>query len=356
VNPGGWNAGSAAAYLDARATWWSHWPVAARDHGTFCISCHTALPYALARPVLQKALNQSAPATQDTVLLNNVIRRVELSTQSEPYYPDSVGPGKTVQSRGTESVLNALILVSADAGAGKMSDVSQKALRTMWATQASTGEERGAWPWLDFGNQPFEAKGAAYYGAALAAVAVGLAPSEYRSRPELRGHLQWLREYLDAQSSRAPLIHRAVTLWAATRWPDLLPPSERKAILDDIFHSENADGGWGLSSTGWTWRGMNPHSVLTLWVRSDDSPLRRKSDGCATGLIVFVLRQAGLPVTESHVRNGRSWLLANQDRAGGEWPGYSMMNRRALSSETGRFMTDAATAYAVLALAATDEH
>ncbi|MDQ6701317.1 MAG: hypothetical protein M3Z36_14145, partial [Acidobacteriota bacterium] len=41
-----WDAKAAAAYLDGRASWWATWPTAARDHGTFCVSCHTAVPYA----------------------------------------------------------------------------------------------------------------------------------------------------------------------------------------------------------------------------------------------------------------------------------------------------------------------
>src|SRR3954447_5708767 len=57
-----WNSQAAAAYLDARAGWWRTWPRAARDHDTFCISCHTALPYALARPVLRFAAGEKAPS------------------------------------------------------------------------------------------------------------------------------------------------------------------------------------------------------------------------------------------------------------------------------------------------------
>ena len=38
---GVWNSKSAAAYLDQRLSWWITWKNAERDHGTFCISCHT---------------------------------------------------------------------------------------------------------------------------------------------------------------------------------------------------------------------------------------------------------------------------------------------------------------------------
>ena len=54
----GFNVRAAAAYLDARAEWWAAWPNAARDRGTFCISCHTTLPYALARPSMRATLGE----------------------------------------------------------------------------------------------------------------------------------------------------------------------------------------------------------------------------------------------------------------------------------------------------------
>lgn len=50
-----WDQKAAAAYLDQRQSWWMEWPRAARDHETFCVSCHTAVPYALSRPGLRKA-------------------------------------------------------------------------------------------------------------------------------------------------------------------------------------------------------------------------------------------------------------------------------------------------------------
>src|SRR5881397_1521082 len=73
---GTWNPNAAAAYLDQRAAWWMGWPGAARDHGTFCISCHTALPYALSRPALRVPLADGAPSTNERRLLDNVTKRV----------------------------------------------------------------------------------------------------------------------------------------------------------------------------------------------------------------------------------------------------------------------------------------
>src|SRR4030081_1945268 len=75
---GTWSPKAAAAYLDQRADWWMGWQGAARDHGTFCISCHTALPYALSRPTLRERLADGAPSTNERRLLDNVTKRVRL--------------------------------------------------------------------------------------------------------------------------------------------------------------------------------------------------------------------------------------------------------------------------------------
>ena len=83
-----WNRKAAAAYLDQRATWWTTWPNSQRDHGTFCVSCHTALPYALARPALRQSLGETGPSPAEAALLANITKRVTMWRDVEPFYPD----------------------------------------------------------------------------------------------------------------------------------------------------------------------------------------------------------------------------------------------------------------------------
>ena len=110
------------------------WPTAARDHETFCVSCHTVAPYAMARPALRAALAEQAPSPIERKLLDNVTKRVRMWKEVEPFYPDETrGVPKTAESRGTESILNALILASYDAPAGKLSPDARLALDNMWA-------------------------------------------------------------------------------------------------------------------------------------------------------------------------------------------------------------------------------
>src|SRR5579863_1003668 len=63
-----WDPAGAAAYLDRRINWWMSWKISARDHGTFCVSCHTAVPYALARANLATALGDSAAGPERRLL------------------------------------------------------------------------------------------------------------------------------------------------------------------------------------------------------------------------------------------------------------------------------------------------
>src|SRR5260370_11065424 len=172
-----WNQKAAAAYLDQRAAWWMEWPKAARDHETFCVSCHTAVPYALSRPALRKPLAESAPSANERRLLDNVTKRVRLWKEVAPFYSDADrGVYKTVESRGTESVLNALILASNDAHNGQLTADTPPARDYMFAEQQTTGNKKGSWSWLRFANEAWEADDSDFYRATLAAVAVGTAP------------------------------------------------------------------------------------------------------------------------------------------------------------------------------------
>src|SRR6266446_579935 len=239
-----WNQKAAAAYLDQRATWWMEWPKSARDHETFCVSCHTAVPYALSRPALRKLLAESAPSVNERKLLDNVTKRVRLWKEVAPFYSDADrGAYKTVESRGTESVLNALILASNDAQSARLSNDARAALDNMWAEQQTTGAKAGSWSWLRFRNEPWEADDSDFYGATLAAVAAGTAPENYRARPEIQNDVRMLRAYLNRECAVQTTINRVALLWASAKLPGLLAPEQQKAIIGEVRGKQQADGG-----------------------------------------------------------------------------------------------------------------
>lgn len=338
-----WDAKAAAAYLDQRESWWMEWPRAQRDHGTFCVSCHTAVPYALSRSALGTTLAEQSPSPDEQRLLDNVTKRVRLWKEVEPFYKDADrGPYKSAESRGTESVLNALILSSHDAQSGHLSNDTRTAFANMWAEQQVSGNRKGTWLWLRFKNEPWEADDSDYFGATLAAVAVGIAPGNYRATPEVQPKLEMLREYLNREFSAQTRMNRVLLLWAAAKVPGLIEPDRQKAIIAELLEKQQADGGWSVSS------------LSADWKRADGSSQETRSDGYATGLITFVLQQSGIGREDAKLNRGLDWLIANQDKTEGSWPAYSLNKSKEnhISPETALFMNDAASSYAVLSLTA----
>ena len=341
-----WSPTAAAAYLDRRADWWMAWPQAARDRGTFCVSCHTALPYSLSRASLRQSRADSTPSASERRLLDNVTRRVRLWNEIGPYYRDRAA--KAVESRGTEAVLNALILADKDARNGRLSADARTAFEHMWELQETTGDRAGAWPWLQFGLSPWEDRDSAYYGAALAALALATAPENYRSVAARQPQVALLRTYLNRDYPRQPLSNRVVLLWAATEWPGLLASESQQSMVEEIFGEQQADGGWNLSSLARSSSGSSLRAYVRSWLQRDRTLLA--SDGYATGLVTFTLLKAGVDGANVRLQKGLAWLMANQNKTDGSWPASSLNARRDPSSDIGRFMSDAATAYAVLAL------
>jgi hypothetical protein len=332
----GWDRQAAARYLDSREVWWQSWDRTQKDHGTYCISCHTQMPYGLARPILRQELGEPAPSGAERAMLDSIQKRVRMWKDVEPFYLDAkYGAGKEIESRNAESVLNAVILSSYDQRQGHLSDTTRTAFDNAWALQSKTGPVAGAWVWQNFHYTPWESPESEYHGAALMALAVGNAPDNYRDNLKIAANLEALRGYLTSHYDAQPLLNKIVTLWASKRFPGLLTREQHSELLADLATRQHQDGGWSLSDLG-------------TWERVDNTPLETRSDGYATGLIVRVLEENSVP--DSHVKRGLEWLVANQDKTTGAWPAWSLNKNRDPKSNIGQFMSDAATSYAVLAL------
>jgi len=348
-----WSPQAAANYLDGRAEWWLKWSGAARGQGTACASCHTSTPIALALPALGKQLGETASGVIETGLIDNFKKRVEnwekieagSESGKEPFrafYSD-----KELESLGTESVLNALILVNHDVrrAKGVLSAVTRKALGNLWEQQ----QENGAWLWLDQGLNPWEKDGE-YYGAALAAVAVGSAGKSYYEQAELQSKLSALKGYLKTQYVSQPLHHRVLGLWATCKLPGVLTDEDKQKLIEELLNIQEADGGWSLPALG---RNRSRGSLLSMlnankWKSHGVYPTGVVSDGYATGLVVLVLKAAGVAADNPKLQKAIRWLVANQKE--GAWPANYLNKQRDPRENRGKFMRDAATAFAIMAL------
>lgn len=343
-----WQPDLAAKHLDARAKWWAEWPNAARGQGTACVSCHTTLGYALARPALGAMLGEKEPGAIEKQVLDNVKNRalhwdkiVGAGGQDKDPFRPFYGNQRKPSALGTEAVLNALVLVNHDVrrAKGVLSEPTRKAFNHLWSTQ----QNDGAWQWLDFDLRPWETDGV-YFGAALAALAVGMA-GDYRQQDDVKPKVAKLTKYLQVESPKARLHDRLFALWAASRLPGFMDDAEKKAIADLLMQQQESDGGWASAKLGLTNANKN------TWTSHGVTTKGAVSDGYATGLAVLALKSAGKSQEESvHAarKKGIGWLVANQSN--GVWPATYLNKKREPESEVGQFMRDAATAFAVLAL------
>jgi len=354
----GWDREGAVKYLDERMEVWFANAKRLRtgETQTVCVSCHTTVPYVLARPALRRALRSNSVAPQEVRIVEEATRRVESYGAHQLLYDHT--ESKKTESLGTEAVLDALILVNADIVQGRRepSIPTQKALKQMWATQRTDG----AWDWLDFGLEPFETVDGVYYGATLAALTLGSAPGFFsRHDHDIVAGITKLHAYLKANYADQSLFNRAWLLLAAGRVHELLNDKQKGALIAELQARQRDDGGWAVGSLGrWRWsKASEPFRPPG----TTDQSLLEKSDGYGTGLVVYALRQAGVPVNNRSVSRGLDWLRANQkdveigERRWHAWRTHSLNFDREHGGDKGEpwrrmFMSDSATAFAALAL------
>jgi squalene-hopene/tetraprenyl-beta-curcumene cyclase len=344
AEPDGWQPARAAAYLDDRAKEWFAYGSAHRGTGaaeTTCVSCHTLVPYALARSAVRRT--DGSAAAESEKLITNVRSRVgawaDLDTPRLRLLYDFNEPKKK-ESWGTEAVVNAAVLAFDDRYQRRTdpSPATRQAFANLWRVQVPSGDLAGSWDWLDFKYEPWESPNGRYSGAALAAVAVGTAPGYYSagSDSNVDAKVRLLADYLKRGFAGQNLHNRAWALWASAKLDGVLTPEERKAVIAELFERQRDDGGWNLASLG-------------QYARKDGTNQETASDGYATGLILHSLQTAGVPKSDPKVARGLAWLRGNQS-PGGEWRCVSLNKNRDPASHPGKFMTTAATAFAVLAL------
>jgi squalene-hopene/tetraprenyl-beta-curcumene cyclase len=289
----------AAEYLDGVGVNWTRTQK--------CITCHTNMPYLTARPLL--------PGDEGWKEVRTFLEK-DVQAWMEGDKPK--GDAYVV------ATAFALAFNDAQQG-GKLHKTTQFALDRMWDIQLKTGE----WKWLKCDWPPLEHDD--YYGATLAALAVGYAPGGYAKTEKAKAGIEKLKTYL--KKTPAPdLHHTAVLLWASTKLDGLMTADEQKKAVAALKAKQHKDGGWSLPSLGTYGRRDGTKNDPTA-----------PSDGYGTGFITFVLLQAGEKANDVAVANGVKWLKANQ-RESGRW--YT----RSLNNDKAHYIANAGTAFAVLAL------
>jgi squalene-hopene/tetraprenyl-beta-curcumene cyclase len=282
-----------------------------------CASCHTNYAYLMARPMLGDA---NAPA------LLSMRKFFEDRIAGWDRGGKGAGLPDDEDEAITEVVATAATLAFHDAqSTGKLHARTRQALDRMWTLQ----RKDGSWSWNKHQLPPQELD--EYYGAVYAALGVGYAPEGYAQGETAREGVARLKHYLK-QNPPPNLHHKTWLLWASLKLDGLLTPAEREKTIKDLLALQRADGGWNLASLG-DWKRLN----------GQPNDKNAASDGYATGLILYVLRQTGMAAKEPAIQRGVIWLTTNQ-RASGRW------FTRSLNADRAHYITNAGTAYALMAL------
>lgn len=277
-----------------------------------CGSCHTGWPYLMSRALIKDTPME--PAAEVRSFFEKRITNWDADEKVKKHSP-------------REIVGTATALAFHDAQTtGTLHPVTRQALDRMWTLQ----RKDGTWNWPKCDWPPFEIDD--YYGAVLAAVGVGHAPGDYAMADSAKNGVEKLRAYF--KTTPAPsLHHEAWLLWAATRLDGLMTKDQMQEAAKRLLSHQREDGGWAMEALGAGWVGRKEEKA------NPDAP----SDGYGTGLVVLVLRQAGIPADDPALKRGIDWLKTNQ-RVSGRW------FTRSLNGVKQHYISDAASAFAVMAL------
>jgi squalene-hopene/tetraprenyl-beta-curcumene cyclase len=300
----------AAGFLDETALDWTR--------NRKCGTCHTNYAYMLARPSIRE-VGSADPMKEIRDFFES---RVEHWNDAE----------KAAKPRWDAEVIATAVTLAINDSAttGTLHPRTRQALDRIWALQ----REDGGFTWLKCDWPPLEHDD--YYGAVFAALGVGMAPGGYAKSEQAAKGVEKLTRYL--REHPAPdLHHRTFLFWASLKLDGLTSPEEREKVKGELRSLQRKDGGWSLPTLG-------------DWKRRDGSPNPKDgpSDGYATGLVVYVLRQAGVPSDDPAIRSGVTWLKENQ-RESGRW------FTRSLNTDKAHYIANAGTGFAVMALAACRE-
>lgn len=296
------SAGKAAEFIDGVSLEWT------RERK--CMTCHTNVPYMLARPLLKTGDDTAIKEIRG--FLEGTVKKWETGKPRTDY----------------EVLATAFALAGHDRQTtGKLQPATRAALDKAWTIQ----KPDGSWNWPDCDWPPLEHD--QFYGVAFMAVAVGLAPEGYAETPAAKAGLEKMRAYLK-KNPPTEAHHRATLLWAgALGIGGLQTDDEKKQTVAELLKKQQADGGWNLPA-------MGPY---TKRKDGSENKMDAPSDGYATGFTLYVLRQAGVKSDDPAIQKGVKWLLENQ-RESGRW------FTRSVKADKAHYITNAGSAFCVLAL------
>ena len=310
------SAAKATAYIETgNKLWWKK-----RN----CIACHTSGVYGVMRPSLSAYLGKPDPALRKHLVADLAkTKKEKIERLRSGLRPTQVAYLAGALAEWDKHVTD------------KLSPETDEALRLMLSLQSDNGafNNIGCWP-------PFESS--AYHGTTVAAMALEAAPGWLAGLKDsdLMARVAKTHNYL--RTTKPPHDYaKLLLLWTSTRVPGLVDAKQKQALVDMLLGHQQTDGGWSIRTfaTPETWGDGSRAKKL----KSEPEFKNPPSDGHQTGLVLLVLRDAGIAAKDKRIQRGVKWLLKNQRQSGRWWT-------RSLNTDSYHFITFSGSCYPLLAL------
>ena len=213
---------------------------------------------------------------------------------------------------------------------------TEEAMDLMFEMQGESGSWHNLDCWPPFESHPYSL-------AQTAAMAIASAPGWLQKKEGGASHaeaISRLRDFL--KTSELPHDYaRVLKLWSSLQLDGIVTESEKRTMVNMIFDKQQPDGGWAMRNFGTPeqWGQGSRASKL----RDEPAEEQSNSDGHMTGLVLWVLTEAGLGMENEQIRRGIDWLKTNQRESGRWWT-------RSLNTDQSHYITYSGTAYAMAVL------
>lgn len=295
----------AAQSLDSSAM---HWQEQNR-----CCQCHANFMYLIARPALADVL---PPPPDVRELFEHLVG--ERWEQQGLRYPSEA------------TVVSVPLAFNDRETTGKLHPLSRKGLERMLTHQRPDG----GWDGIGGSERTFirELEETIYAGLGIVT-----APEDFAKTDSAAKGLAGIRRYLNRHAAAYP-YEKAMLIWASARIGGVWEPAVQRQTAEELLVLQRPDGGWTLDAL---------LEDEPSWERGKFAD-KKPSDGYGTGFVIFIAREAGIPVSDARVQRGVVWLKSHQ-RASGRW--FTPTSSR----RTMNLPSNSGTAFAVLALRACGE-
>ncbi|WP_425613927.1 hypothetical protein NA78x_003773 [Anatilimnocola sp. NA78] len=290
----------AGKYLDAGAVSW------VRERS--CVNCHTTGPYMTEYTAWSRQFGKPS----EEVLANFVaavpkeVKEVaETDKNGHKYYPGAFF-----------SVWRSAGLAEWDRNVtGKLSEVTDRSLRDMFARQSESGAL------VSHGEVEIPHITTDFELSLQAARAITAAPGWLAGLKDeaLLARVDKLKEWLRTSPPKND-FDRILKLQLAHYLPELVPQSERDAALALLSSKQHADGGWSTRDMSplADWHFEMSATVLNLIKGLPDAE-KPESDAYLTSLAIVLMRQNKVPVSDPRIQQGLGWLKREQRESGRWW-------------------------------------